>query len=110
MTKETMAKEEILNWVKTELNQSCGDINNNLIPFNIQPFNKFDLAYHLDYMDSAGLWGFKNEKGEVVCSPKFLFEPFCFGKNYIVCIGSGWEHYDELPEDKMWCKELVQRI
>ena len=38
--------------------------------------------------------------------PKFLFEPFCFGKNYIVCVGSGWEHYAELPEDKMWSKEM----
>lgn len=106
MFDETMTKDEILNWVKTRLNFSCGDMHNNLIPFNVQQFNEFDLAYHSDYMDSAGLWGFKNANGEVVCMPKFLFEPFCFGKNYIVCVGSGWEHYAELPEDKMWSKEM----
>lgn len=74
MFDETMTKDEILNWVKTRLNFSCGDMHNNLIPFNVQQFNEFDLAYHSDYMDSAGLWGFKNANGEVeyVCQSFFL--------------------------------------
>lgn len=77
-----------------------------IIAFNIKQLDDFDLAYHSDYMGTEGLWGFKNEKGEVVCSPKFLFEPICCGKNYIVCVGTGWEHYDELPDGKIWSKEM----
>jgi hypothetical protein len=106
MSDETMSREDIINWVETHLNPSEGYMNNGLIPFNVQQFNEFNLAYHSDYMGTAGLWGFKNEKGEVVCSPKYLFEPICCGENYIVCIGTGWEHYDELPEDRIWSKEM----
>lgn len=106
MDKETISRDELLELVKSRLNPAEGEMNNGLIPFNVQQFNEFNLAYHSDYMGDAGLWGFKNENGDVVCSPKYLFEPFCYGKNYIVCVGSGWEHYNELPEGKMWSKEM----
>lgn len=106
MSNESMSRDEVIAWAKSRLNSAEGEMNNGLIPFNIQQFNEFSLAYHSDYMSNAGLWGFKNERGDIICSPKFLFEPFCYGKNYIVCIGSGWEHYDELPEDRIWSKEM----
>ena len=106
MNNEAMDRDELIEWVKSRLNDAEGDLNNGLIPFNVQRFNEFSLAYHSDYMGEAGLWGFKNENSDVVCSPKFLFKPFCYGENYIVCEGSGWEHYDELPEGRIWSKEM----
>jgi len=106
MANETISREELMHIVDSRLNPATGEVNNNLIPFNVQQFNEFGLAYHSDYMDSAGLWGFKNQNGDVVCSPKFLFEPICYGEKYIVCSGSGWEHYDELPEGRIWSKEM----
>lgn len=106
MSDETMSRDDIINWARTRLNPSEGYMSNGLIPFNVQQFNEFSLAYHSDYMGTAGLWGFKNENGEVVCSPKYLFEPIYCGRNYVVCTGTGWEHYDELPEGRIWSKEM----
>lgn len=106
MFKKTEKADELINWALTHKNPAEGKIDNNLIPYNVEQFNKFRLAYHSDYMSSAGLWGFKNINGDVVCSPKFLFEPMCYGENYIVCTGTGWEHYDNLPNDKIWSKKM----
>lgn len=32
-----------------------------------------DLAYHSDYENIAGIWGYVNEKGEEVISPKYIY-------------------------------------
>lgn len=106
MRKKAEKTNELVKWALTHLNPAEGELNNNLIPYNVQQFNEFSLAYHSDYRSTAGLWGFKNENGDIVCSPKFLFEPICCGENYIVCIGTGWEHYKELPDNKIWSKEM----
>lgn len=106
MSNDTMSREELLKRANSIRTPTEGELNNSLIPFNVMQFHPMMLAYHHDWDSHAGLWGFKNENGDIVCSPKFLFEPICFGDNYIVCIGSGWEHYDELPEDRIWSKEM----
>lgn len=46
-----------------------------------------DLAYHSDYAENAGTWGYVNEKGEEVISPQYIYaEDFCNGIA-IVCKG-----------------------
>lgn len=106
MSNETMSREEVLKWADSIRTPAEGEIKNSLVPFNVMQFHPMLLAYHHDLDSLAGLWGFKNEQGVVLCSPKFLFEPLCYGENYIVCIGTGWEHYDELPENRIWSKEM----
>ena len=95
-------RDELLKLALTHLNPAEGYETNGLIPFNAQQFNEFSLAYHHDQMGSAGLWGFKDVNNNVVCEPKYLFEPIVCGDTYIVCIGSGWKHTDDLSDGKIW--------
>lgn len=104
---ETIDREELLNIVRNRLNDAEGELKNGMIPFNAQRFNMFELAYHHDDMDKAGLWGFKDIDGNIICEPKYLFMPMECGGKYIVCIGSGWENYEGLPkENGLWSKEM----
>ena len=103
---EQIPVEDLIKLTLEELNDAEGEMENGLIPFNVQRFNQFSLAYHSDYREHAGLWGFINKNGEVVCEPQFLFMPFCFGENYIVCKGTGWEYYEGLPKEGLWSKEM----
>lgn len=95
-------KDELIEWNLTHLNPAEGYQVNELIPFNVQQFNEFSLAYHHDQMGNAGLWGFKDTNNNIVCEPKYLFEPMACGNTYIVCTGSGWKHTDDLPDGKIW--------
>lgn len=100
-----MSRDEIIDIVMNMKNPEQGELANGLIPFNVQPFNMFKLAYHHDLMSSAGLWGFKDEKENVIVSPKYLFEPIEINGLYIVCIGTGWEHKAEYIEGRIWSEE-----
>lgn len=103
---ETTNADWIRKWAFANLNNKEGNEENGLIPFNIQRFNEFSLAYHHDLMDMAGLWGFKDKKGNVVVEPKFLFEPIAIEQKYIVCIGSGWVESDEWSKGHLWCNDM----
>ena len=94
----------IREWAVTWLNRAEGEENNGLIPFNVQRFNCFSLAYHHDLDNLAGLWGFKDINGNVIIEPKYLFEPIEINGLYILCIGSGWEKSSEWTEGKLWSK------
>lgn len=98
----TVDRDKLVEYVTQLLNPEFGEEANGLIPFNVQRFNAFSLGYHHDMMHEAGLWGFKDIQGNIVVEPKFLFMPIVHGDKYIVCIGSGWEHTDDLPEGRIW--------
>lgn len=101
----TVDRDKLVEYVTQLLNPEFGEEANGLIPFNVQRFNAFSLGYHHDMMHEAGLWGFKDIQENIVVEPKFLFMPRVYGDKYIVCVGSGWEHTDDLPEGRIWSKE-----
>ena len=56
------------------------------------------LAYHSDYDDDAGMWGYINEQGEEVISPQYIYA-FDFTNGFArVCKG-------EWTKDKKWDNE-----
>ena len=58
----------------------------------------FDLAYFSDYDDIAGIWGFVNEKGNLVIEPQYIFANDFEDGFAIVCKGK-W------TIDKKWDNE-----
>ncbi len=99
---ETANANWIKEWSENHLNNQFGDEVNGLIPFNVQQFNEFCLAYHHDLMSFAGLWGFMDKEGNVIVEPRYLFEPMEYDGLYIVCEGTGWVHTPDLPDGKIW--------
>ncbi|MBR5482473.1 MAG: WG repeat-containing protein, partial [Alphaproteobacteria bacterium] len=54
-----------------------------------------NLAYHSDYQEIAGCWGYINEKGEEVISPQYIYATDFSNGQAIVCKGK-W------TKDKKW--------
>lgn len=103
--RETIYAEDLIKSVLEMKNKEYGDEANGLIPFNVQRFNEFSLAYHHEWRFLAGLWGFKDKNGNIIIEPRYLFEPIECDGLYIVCEGSGWEESSEWTKGKFWSKE-----
>ncbi len=57
--------------------------------------DSMDLAYHSDYVDFAGTWGFVNEDGKEIIAPQFIYANDFLNGIAIVCKG-------EWTIDKKW--------
>ena len=53
--------------------QEIGDFSEGLCRVSILKLRMFDLAYHSDYSEIAGVWGYINERGEEVISPQYIY-------------------------------------
>ena len=53
--------------------QEVGDYSEGLCRVSTLKLRQFDLAYHSDYSQIAGTWGFVNESGEEVIPPRYIY-------------------------------------
>lgn len=60
-----------------------------------------DLAYHSDYGEDAGNWGYVNEKGEEVIKPQYIYA-FDFYNDRAIVVKGKW------TRDKKWDNECNQ--
>lgn len=67
--------------------QDVGEFSEGMCKVSTLKFGFMDLAYHSDYEEIAGIWGFINEAGEEVIVPQYIYaEDFCGGVA-VVCKG-----------------------
>lgn len=67
--------------------QDVGEFNEGMCKVSTLKLGFMDLAYHSDYSEIAGTWGFINEDGTEVITPQYIYaEDFCNGVA-IVCKG-----------------------
>lgn len=67
--------------------QEIGEFSEGLCKVSTLSLGFMDLAYHSDYDNIAGIWGFINEDGEEVIPPQYIYaEDFCSGVA-VVCKG-----------------------
>lgn len=53
--------------------QEVGDFSEGMCRVSTLKLRQFDLAYHSDYDDIAGVWGFVNEAGKEVIPPQYIY-------------------------------------
>ena len=78
--------------------EEVGDFHEGLCRVSTLKLRGFDLAYHSDYDDIAGTWGFVNEEGELVIEPQYIYANDFVEGLAIVCKGK-W------TIDKKWDNE-----
>lgn len=67
--------------------QEVGHYSEGLCKVSTLKLRFMDLAYHSDYEDIAGIWGFVNEAGEEVIAPQFIYAYDFENGMAIVCKG-----------------------
>ena len=67
--------------------QEVGEYHEGLCRVSTLKLRFMDLAYHSDYEDIAGTWGFVNEAGDVVVSPQYIYANDFEDGLAIVCKG-----------------------
>ncbi len=78
---------------KTELRpsgktyQEVGNFSEGMVRVSTLKLRCLDLAYHSDYEDIAGIWGYVNEKGEEVIKPQYIYANDFENSMAFVCKG-----------------------
>ena len=67
--------------------EEIGDFHEGLCRVSTLKLRLFDLAYHSDNDDIAGIWGFVNEEGKIVIEPQYIFANDFEDGFAIVCKG-----------------------
>jgi hypothetical protein len=63
------------------------------------------LAYHSDYEENAGLWGYTDIKGKEIIKPQYIYA-FDFEENGLALVCKGkWELWDERDNTDGWWTE-----
>lgn len=78
--------------------QEIGEYYEGMCKVSTLKLDFMDLAYHSDYAEIAGTWGFVNEEGKEIISPQFIYANDFFNGIAIVCKGK-W------TIDKKWDNE-----
>ncbi|MBQ9881215.1 MAG: WG repeat-containing protein [Synergistes sp.] len=67
--------------------QEIGNFSEGMCKVSILKLSHFDLAFHSDYDDIAGTWGFVNEAGEEVIAPQYIYAEDFSNGIAVVCKG-----------------------
>lgn len=60
--------------------QDIGNFSEGMCRVSTLKLGFMDLAYHSDYAEIAGIWGYINDEGEEIVSPQYIYaEDFCGG-------------------------------
>lgn len=88
--------------------QEIGDYSEGMCRVSTLKLRFMDLAYHSDYSEIAGIWGFVNEAGEEVISPQYIYA--CDFENGMAFVAKGkwtidpkWDN--EHNQGKYWTEE-----
>lgn len=67
--------------------QDIGKFNEGMCRVSILKLGFMDLAYHSDYSEIAGTWGFINEAGEEIIAPQYIYAEDFYSGIAVVCKG-----------------------
>ncbi len=95
---DTNGNEIKIESARGEKYEEVGDYHEGLCRVSTLKLRQFDLSYHSDYGDIAGIWGFVNEEGKVVIEPQYIYANDFEDGLAIVCKGK-W------TIDKKWDNE-----
>ena len=85
--------------------EEIGKFSDGLCKVSVKDVTRRGLAYHTDYYDIAGIWGYINEQGEEVIKPQYIYADNFTNGIARVCKGK-WKPVEE-NDKKYWSdKEL----
>lgn len=100
-----------INLVPSEIDskyQDVGFYSEGMCKVSTLKLDLVDLAYHSDYAEIAGTWGFVNEAGEEVIAPQFIYAEDFYNGLAFVCKGKWtidpkWDN--EYNTGRYWTEE-----
>ncbi len=90
--------------------QEVGDFSEGMCKVSTLKLRMLDFAYHLDWDQIAGCWGFVNEAGEEVIPPQYIGAEDFENGIAIVCKGE-WtidpKWNNKYSKDRFWSEEML---